>query len=48
MGNELIPSWNSLGRPKHPKIGNVGFNLETNNLEFWNGSLWYTLPMKQI
>ena len=30
------------------KTGTFGFNLQTNNIEVWNGSSWLTLPMKKI
>ena len=46
--NIKIPSWNTPGRPKKSKPGTVGFNLQTNSLEFWNGSFWLKLPMKKI
>jgi hypothetical protein len=45
---EKIPSWNVPGRPKNPKLGMIGFNLQTNNLEIWNGSDWIKLPMKKV
>jgi hypothetical protein len=43
-----MPSWNTTGRPKNPKLGIIGFNFETENLEIWNGISWVTLPMKKI
>ena len=48
FGQRRIPSWNTSGRPKNPKVGTLGFNMETDNLEFWNGSLWLKLPMEKI
>jgi hypothetical protein len=45
---DRIPSWNTLGRPKKPKIGICGFNFQTKSLELWNGSQWLKLPMKKI
>jgi hypothetical protein len=44
----VVPSWNLVGRPKKARIGTVGFNLETNCLEFWSGIRWYVLPMKKV
>jgi hypothetical protein len=43
-----IPSWNNLGRPDKPKVGSFGFNFQTNNLEYWNGSYWIKLQMKRL
>jgi hypothetical protein len=45
---QQIPTWNNLGRPKHPRAGVIGFNLETHTLEYWNGAMWLTLPMEKI
>jgi hypothetical protein len=47
-GYRRIPSWNTLGRPKNPKPGIFGFNLQTSNLEYWTGSKWLKLPMRRI
>jgi hypothetical protein len=44
----MIPSWNTAGRPKGPKVGIIGFNFETESLEIWNGMSWQLLPMKRI
>ncbi|OGH17207.1 MAG: hypothetical protein A3C30_01180 [Candidatus Levybacteria bacterium RIFCSPHIGHO2_02_FULL_40_18] len=44
----MIPSWNNAGRPKKVKTGTIGFNSQTKNLEFFNGSSWLKLPMKKI
>jgi hypothetical protein len=43
-----IPSWNNLGRPSLVKIGTLGFNIQTEALEFWNGTKWLTLKMFRI
>jgi len=45
---QTIPSWNTIGRPKKPRIGTIGFNIQTINLEFWTGSQWVILRMKKI
>jgi hypothetical protein len=44
---QTIPSWNTPGRPKKPRKGAYGFNIQTNNLEFWMGSRWLIFPMKR-
>jgi len=43
-----VPTWNTPGRPKKPKMGTFGFNFQTNNLEFWNGKRWLSLRMRKI
>jgi len=48
VGNQRIPSWNSTGRPKNPKLATFGYNFETKNLEYWTGLTWLKLPMKKI
>jgi len=45
---QRIPSWNTAGRPKKPKRGTFGFNLQTRNLDYWNGLKWLKLPMKKV
>ena len=48
ISRHRIPSWNIPGRPKKAKIGTIGFNFQTNYLEYWNGSRWLKLRMKRI
>lgn len=43
-----VPTWNSLGRPSKAKAGTLGFNFETQCLEFWDGENWIQLQMTQI
>jgi len=45
---EIIPAWNTAGRPKDADSGTIGFNLNTSNLDYWDGSRWLKLPMKKI
>jgi hypothetical protein len=45
---QRIPSWNTAGRPKKPRIGTIGFNFRTNNLEYWNGTRWLLLHMIKL
>jgi hypothetical protein len=45
---QQIPTWNNAGRPKKPKVGVIGFNLETNSLDYWTGTTWMKLPMEKI
>ena len=46
VGLPTIDSWDSAGRPKKAKRGTFGFNIETNSLEYWNGSFWLEAPMR--
>jgi len=45
---DTIPSWNNAGRPKNLKPATLGFNIETKDLELYDGSLWHRLPMKKV
>jgi hypothetical protein len=48
IGLPLIASWTTKERPKKAKTGTFGFNLQTNNLEYWNGSYWLAASMEKI
>jgi hypothetical protein len=48
IGEKRIPSWNTSGRPRKPKPGLFGFNIQTESLEYWDGSKWLVLPMKKL
>lgn len=41
IGLPTITSWNTNGRPKKAKRGTIGFNSETNSLEYWDGANWF-------
>jgi hypothetical protein len=43
-----IPAWNTPGRPEKAKLGTMGFNIQTESLEYWDGKNWLKLPMKKI
>lgn len=45
IGLPRIASWDTAGRPKKAKKGTFGFNSQTNNLEYWNGTDWLTAEM---
>jgi hypothetical protein len=36
------------GRPKNPRIGTIGFNIDTNSLDVWDGKMWMRLLMKRF
>ena len=45
VGLPKIASWDTASRPKNPKRGMFGFNSETSNLEYWDGSAWFAAAM---
>ncbi len=44
-GLTTIAAWDDQGRPKKPKNGTFGFNSETSNLEYWDGTTWLKAQM---
>ena len=44
-GIPRIASWDTHGRPKKAKKGTFGFNSQTNNLEYFNGTDWLAATM---
>jgi hypothetical protein len=32
-----------IGRPAYPLLGEMGYNLTDNKLEYWNGTIWVQL-----
>ncbi|OGD72046.1 hypothetical protein A3A84_02635 [Candidatus Collierbacteria bacterium RIFCSPLOWO2_01_FULL_50_23] len=42
-----IPTWANLDRPKKAKKGTLGFNSQTNSLEYWSGSVWFAAAMNE-
>lgn len=48
VGLPTIASWDTKNRPKFPRRGTLGFNIDTNGLEYWSGSFWFTAPMYRI
>ena len=46
VGLPTVPSWNTAGRPKNAKKGTLGFNFQTNSLEYWDGKNWFAAVMK--
>ena len=48
VGLPTIAAWNSNNRPKFPRRGTLGFNSETNSLEYWDGTSWLSAPMDRI
>lgn len=39
-GTVTIPAWTSAGRPTAPHLNDIGRNVDTGNIEVWNGSAW--------
>ncbi len=47
MGLPTIASWKTGKRPNDAKKGTFGFNQQTGNLEYWDGSNWFGAPMNK-
>lgn len=45
IGFPSIATWKTSTRPKKAKRGTLGFNTQTSNLEYWDGSSWLNAPM---
>jgi len=45
LGLPTIGSWKTTDRPKKAKKGTLGFNSQTNNLEYWDGTVWFKASM---
>lgn len=48
LGLPTISAWKTQDRPKKAQRGTFGFNIQTNSLEYWNGSVWYAASMREI
>lgn len=48
IGLLAISAWETKDRPHGAKRGTIGFNSDTKNLEYWDGSSWYVAPMSAI
>lgn len=46
IGLPTITAWKTNDRPKKAKEGTFGFNIQTNKLEYWNGSYWLEASME--
>lgn len=47
LGMPAISTWKSKKRPTKAKRGTLGFNLETNKLEYYDGDNWYEAEMSK-
>lgn len=47
IGLPKIPSWNSKERPSNAKPGTFGFNSQSKQLEYWDGTSWWTVSMDE-
>ena len=45
LGSHDIVTWVTATRPVNPEPGTLGFNTETNQIELWYESSWFTLPL---
>jgi hypothetical protein len=48
IGLPKLSSWNTRGRPKKAKGGTIGFNWQTESLEYFNGTYWLSSKMQKI
>jgi len=46
LGRPTISCWVTTSRPKKPMKRTFGLNTQTNSLEFWDGNIWLTAPLK--
>ena len=46
-GLPTIVTWDTQSKPKKPKQGTIGFNIQTNNLEFWDGKSWFVASLSK-
>jgi hypothetical protein len=46
VGLPTIATWKNNNRPKTARIGTIGFNTQTKNLEYFDGSHWYAGSME--
>ncbi len=47
VGLPTISTWESKKRPKNAKKGTIGFNTQTNSLEYYDGEAWLTAGMSE-
>lgn len=47
LGLPTITSWDSASRPAKAKPGTLGFNFQTNHLEYWDGTSWLAASMSE-
>lgn len=45
IGLPTVPTWDSESRPKKAGAGTLGFNTETNTLEYWSGTDWFSAKL---
>ncbi|MBI4033087.1 MAG: hypothetical protein HY377_01020 [Candidatus Blackburnbacteria bacterium] len=48
VGFPRIATWKTGGRPAKPRLGTVGFNTETKQLEIWNGTAWHRTSLAKV
>jgi hypothetical protein len=47
VGLPIISTWTTTERPQRARRGTFGFNISTNNLEYWDGAQWFETEMSQ-
>lgn len=48
IGLPTIMNWENKSRPQSTKVGTLGFNTQTNSLEYWDGTDWYAAKMGKV
>jgi hypothetical protein len=47
VGLPVISEWTVSDRPKNAKRGTIGFNIQTNSIEYWDGVHWFGAVMTE-
>ena len=48
VGLPTIAYWKTINRPKKARPGTLGFNTDTNSLEYNDGENWLKAPMDTV
>ncbi len=48
LGFPRIATWKTEDRPTKVKAGTFGFNTQTSNLEYWDGTEWLGSVMEPL
>lgn len=48
LGLPTIATWETKSRPQDAKRGTIGFNIETQTLECFDGKSWFGAQLKNI
>lgn len=48
LGIPKLSYWKTSDRPKNAKQGTLGFNTQTNSVEYYNGSYWLATKLTKV